>query len=59
MTSPSEPTLRMTMTSIAPERVAGLIPESTGSMTILVPGPKEELTIIVRLGKILHVGRGG
>lgn len=46
------------MTSIAPERVAGLIPESTGSMTILVPGPKEELTIIVRLGKILHVGRG-
>ena len=58
VTSPSEPTFRMTMTSIAPERVAGLIPESTGSTTILVPGPKEGLTIIVGLGKILHIGSG-
>jgi hypothetical protein len=48
-------TCRTTITSMAPESVAGLMPES---MMSAVRGELwEELTVVVRLGQVLHVAR--
>lgn len=48
-------TCRTTITSMAPESVAGLMPES---MMSAVRGElRAELTVVVRLGQVLHVAR--